>query len=240
MARAFDLLEFIAGVGGACSLRELSDGTALPPPTIHRILRTLSSSGYVVRSSDRHYALGPRLIGLGELADRQVGAVAGPALQALAHEVGESVALGVLDGDKVTYTSHVSSGHSLRIAREPGERTALHVGGAGKAVLADMNNSAVTAALQRISESGPILAEVEEIRLRGYAVDDQGYALGVRSMAMAVPGAQTPMAVEIAGPVCRVDADFIETAVPALARTVAAIADIVAGPRADHDARWIG
>ena len=39
--RAFELLELIGRAGGECSLSHLSAESPLPPPTIHRLLRTL-------------------------------------------------------------------------------------------------------------------------------------------------------------------------------------------------------
>ncbi len=74
--RAFELLELIGRAGGECSLSHLSAESPLPPPTIHRLLRTLVGIGYVRQLPNRSYALGPRLIRLGEVANRQLGAVA--------------------------------------------------------------------------------------------------------------------------------------------------------------------
>ena len=67
--RVFDILEIMATVGGSIGVSELAERAALPVPTIHRLIRTLVSRGYVRQLPTRRYALGPRLIRLGEERD---------------------------------------------------------------------------------------------------------------------------------------------------------------------------
>ena len=64
--RVFELLELITDAGGEVMLSELSSSTSLPLPTIHRLLRTMVTLGYVRQLPNRRYSLGPRLIRLGE------------------------------------------------------------------------------------------------------------------------------------------------------------------------------
>lgn len=239
--RAFDLLELIARAGGECSLSEVSAGTPLPPPTIHRLLRTLVGIGYVRQLPNRRYALGPRLIRLGEVANRQLGAVAGPVLHALVEELAESASLAVLDGDMVIYTAQVPSPHSMRTNNEVGRRVNLHNSGVGKAVLAELDDARIVRLVTQAGFPAPtpssvtslsgVFAEVEKVRARGYSVDEQEQELGVRAFAMAVPGAPTPMAVGVSGPVSRLGADFADRVVPALRRGTGVISEALIGAR---------
>src|SRR6266705_1172025 len=70
IARAFDLLETMADLGGIVGLSQLASRSGLPLPTIHRLMRTLLDLGYVRQEPSREYALGPRLVRLGENASR--------------------------------------------------------------------------------------------------------------------------------------------------------------------------
>src|SRR3954465_15792772 len=124
--RVFELLELITDAGGGVTLSELSSSTDLPLPTIHRLLRTLVSLGYIRQLPNRRYALGPRLIRLGEVANRQLGAVAGPVLQSLVDELSETASLAVLDGDMVIYTGQVLPSKLTRANNEVGKRVGLH------------------------------------------------------------------------------------------------------------------
>ena len=62
--RAFELLEIMASSGGSVALGELAARAELPQPTIHRLVRTLLTMGYVRQLENRRYALGPKLIRL--------------------------------------------------------------------------------------------------------------------------------------------------------------------------------
>ncbi|GEE02296.1 IclR family transcriptional regulator [Gordonia spumicola] len=239
--RAFELMELIGRAGGECSLTELSAESPLPPPTIHRLLRTLVGIGYVRQLPNRRYSLGPRLIRLGEVANRQLGAVAGPVLQSLVDELSETASLAVLDGDMVIYTGQVPSLHSMRTNNEIGRRVNLHNSGVGKAVLSVLDDARI---LKLVTQAGlpaatehsattlsAVFAGVEKVRADGYAVDEQEQELGVRCIAMAVPGAPTPMAIGISGPASRMDADLLKRAVPALRRATDVISEALIGAR---------
>ena len=138
LQRAFDLLERMADAGGEASLSELAATSGLPLPTIHRLIRTLVTCGYVRQNSNRRYALGPRLIRLGESASRQFGTWARPWLARLVDQVEETANLAVLDGDEVVYVAQVPSRHSMRMFTEVGRRRAAarHGRGQGDAVAA--------------------------------------------------------------------------------------------------------
>src|SRR5262245_60544438 len=88
--RAFDVLEIMATASDAISLSQLAASTGLPLPTIHRITRTLVNLGYVRQFPSRQYALGPKLIRLGESAARMIGAWSRPHLADLVRATGET------------------------------------------------------------------------------------------------------------------------------------------------------
>ena len=107
LERAFDLLERMADAGGEVGLSELSASSGLPLPTIHRLMRTLVACGYVRQQPNRRYALGPRLIRLGESSSRLLGTWARPFLARLVEETGETANMALLDGDEIVYVAQV-------------------------------------------------------------------------------------------------------------------------------------
>lgn len=231
--RVFELLELVTDAGGEVTLSELAASTELPLPTVHRLLRTLVSLGYARQLPNRRYALGPRLIRIGEAASRQFGALARPQLTGLVDALGESANMAVLDGDMVVYVAQAPSSHSMRMFTEVGRRVHLHDTGVGKAILAQLPDETVRAMVGRAGMPTPtehsigsideLLVELDRIRERGFAIDDQEQEIGVRCFSMAVPDAPTPTAVSVSGPVSRVDEAFGERAVPLLRRAVTAI-----------------
>lgn len=231
--RVFELLELVTDAGGDVTLSELASSTDLPLPTIHRLLRTLVSLGYARQLPNRRYALGPRLIRIGEGASRQFGALARPQLKSLVDSLGESANMAVLDGNMIVYVAQVPSLHSMRMFTEVGRRAHTHDTGVGKAILAQLPDDTVRGIVTRagmptptehsIGDVDALLAELDRIRKRGYAIDDQEQEIGVRCFSMAVPDAPTPTAVSVSGPISRVDEAFGERAVPLLRKAAEAI-----------------
>lgn len=226
LERAFDLLERMADAGGEVGLSELSTSSGLPLPTIHRLMRTLVACGYVRQQPNRRYALGPRLIRLGESASRLLGTWARPHLTRLVEETGETVNMALLDGDEIVYVAQVPSKHSMRMFTEVGRRVLPHSTGVGKALLADFPPQEVRALLARtgmpaatektITTPEGFLAALEDVRRQGYAIDDNEQELGVRCLAVPVPGSPTPAALSISGPAGRVTEAATERIVPVL------------------------
>jgi len=233
--RAFELLELITDAGGSAALSELAATADLPLPTIHRLLRTLVGLGYVRQLPNRRYALGPRLIRLGEGATAQLGALALPVLKKLVDQLGETANMAVLDSDQVLYIAQAPSRHSMRTFTEVGRRAHAHATGVGKAVLAQLPDDHVRRIVTRtglpavteasITGLDELLADLELIRERGWSVDEQEQELGVRCFAAAVPGAPSPTAISVSGPVSRVDEAFGERAVPLLQAAAREIAE---------------
>lgn len=236
VARVFDLLELIADAGGDVTLSELSTAADLPLPTIHRLLRTLVSLGYARQLANRRYALGPRLVRLGEIANRKFGQVAAPQLKQLVERLGETANLATIDGDRVVYISQAPSPHAMRMFTEAGRRSHLHSTSVGKAILAQMSDAEVREIIGRtgmpkdtehtIDDLDALLADLALVRERGFAIDDNEQELGVRCYAMAVPEMPVLTAVSVSGPVARVDEAFAERAVPVLREVVQEIAEL--------------
>lgn len=233
VTRVFDLLELIADAGGEVTLSELAAAADLPLPTIHRLLRTLVARGYARQLQNRRYALGPRLVRLGEVANRKFGQVAMPQLKELVERTGETANLATIDGDRVIYVSQSPSPHAMRMFTEVGRRVHLHSSGVGKAILAQMGDHEVREIVARtglpqetehtIDSIPALLKDLAATRERGYAIDDGEQELGVRCYAVAVPNMPVLTAVSVSGPVARVDEHFAGRAVPVLREIAASI-----------------
>lgn len=216
--RAFSILGLIADAGGQATLSELAERADLPMPTIHRLLRTLVNLGCARQLQDRGYALGPTLMRLGDLAGRQLGDIVRPHLRALVSELGETANIAVLDGDMMVYAAQVPSLHSMRMFTEVGRRVHPSATGVGKAVLPSIDSARIaqiihSSGMPQLTENsivdfGELTAELERIRQRGFAIDEEEQELGVRCFAVNVDGAPTPTAVSVSGPKSRLDDDF--------------------------------
>ena len=220
LQRAFGLLELVAAQRGAMSISELSVASGLAPATLHRLARTLVDLGYLRQEPSRRYALGPRLFLLAESSSTMLDSVAQPHLAHLVDEIGETANLAMLDGDQVAYVAQAPGRHSMRMFTEVGRRVLPHCTAVGKALLALSADAEVRALQARtehtITSAEELEAELQRTRERGYALDEGEQEVGVRCVAVAVPGSRTRLAMSISGPAPRMSDELLVHAVPVL------------------------
>jgi IclR family acetate operon transcriptional repressor len=122
---------------------------------------------------------------------------------------------------------------------EVGRRVNLHSTGVGKAILSSLEEKEVSAIVRRvglppqtvntITTEQSLHAALERIKASGYALDEEEQELGVRCVAVSVPGsALAPMAVSVSGPLARVTDRFVERAVPLLHTVAKQLGDDIA------------
>jgi len=224
--RAFDILETLAESGGSAGVSEISAMSGLPMPTIHRLAQTLVDRGYLRKEPSRRYSLGPRLIGLGEATSGLLGKWAIPYLSQLVDSLGETANLATLDGDLIVYAAQVPSKHSMRLFTAVGRSALPHTTAVGKALLAGVDRDEVRNLLARtgmapatehtITSPEAFEEALDRVRAQGFAMDDGEQELGVRCVAVAVPGIPTRLALSVSGPRARMSDDVVERAVPEL------------------------
>ena len=227
--RAFHLLEVLAAGGGEMSISQLADESGLPMPTIHRLLRTLVAQGYVRQQPSRRYALGPRLIWLGESAERLLAAWALPHLEKLVAELDETVNVAMLDGDRAVYVAQVPGTRPMRTFTEVGRRVHLHSTGVGKALLAALPDEQMIDLVGRIPlpantehtivDRDVLLADLRAARVDGFSVDDGEQDIGVRCVAVAMPADTVRAAISVSAPSVRLTDDMRERAARLLRRS---------------------
>lgn len=231
--RAFAILEAMAQENQEMGVTQLAEKLSLPAPTIHRSMKTLVALGYARQNVTRRYSLGSRLLYLGDSATRGMAAWAKPTLLALSNECGETVNLATLEGELIVYTAQSPSRHSMRMFTEVGRRVLPHACGVGKAIMSQLSD----AEAQKITKSTgmprftsttittwkELKADLEKIRMKGYAIDEGEQEIGVRCIAVSVPGMSTPTALSISGPQTRVDNEFIKKYKPSILRAAEAL-----------------
>lgn len=225
--RSLDLVEVVAARGGHLTIGEIAAATDVPLPTVHRLLRTLVDRGYMRQMPNRRYALGFRLVPLGATASSMVGADTEVVLGGLVDALGETANLAILSGSHAEYVAQVPSRHTMRMFTEVGRQVDLHCTGVGKALLAQLDDKRVREIVHRVglnrktehtlvTEAG-LLADLTEVRARGYALDEQEQEAGVRCVAVPVgPEPMSWMAVSVSGPVTRMTDELVARAVPLL------------------------
>jgi DNA-binding IclR family transcriptional regulator len=137
LLRGLDLLEAVTL--GPMSLAELSKTLNLNRSTVHRLASALVDRGYLKLTPREGYTLSAKLLELGYAARQQISLprVARPHLERLAELTGDTVHLGILDGNKALYLDKLPGRRRIEISSRVGERHPLCVTGLGKALLLD-------------------------------------------------------------------------------------------------------
>jgi DNA-binding IclR family transcriptional regulator len=114
---------------------------AVAPSTASRLVAMLQARGYVAREPDsRAYVVGTKLreIGLAAVRELDIRPQVHPYLEALSADTGETVQIGVLQGQTVVFLDCVEGWHSLRVTSRVGELLPAHSLATGKALLAEL------------------------------------------------------------------------------------------------------
>jgi IclR family transcriptional regulator, acetate operon repressor len=204
-------------------LSEAGEHLGVAPSTAHRLMAMLAYHGFVRQEPDsRAYRAGPALVEIGLAAVRQldIRTQARPVLEALAAALGETVHLAVLEGSDVRYLDAVESSRALRVAARTGSALAANCTASGKALLAGLPDDEVAALFggkaalpaltsRSITRRPRLLAELRDVRQRGFALNRGESEEGVASVAVAVPGPrQAPVAaLAVSAPVSRMTAE---------------------------------
>jgi IclR family transcriptional regulator, acetate operon repressor len=145
---------------------------------------------------------------------------------------GESANLAPLNGDHVVCTAHVQGLHSMRMFTEIGWRARSHSTAVGKAMLAQppaeqvVGPSGLPALTPNtIISLAALEAELARIREQGYAIDHEEHEIGVRCVAVALPGRPMSTALSVSGPSPRMTEAAIRQAVPLLSKAAIQLID---------------
>ncbi|MBI2982829.1 MAG: IclR family transcriptional regulator [Chloroflexi bacterium] len=237
--RALDLLEALASSEGEVSITSLANRTSLHVSTVHRLLTTLLRRGYVRQNPETsRYYTGAKLATLAEGRSRfnELRHRARPILRALVEQTRETSNLVVLDDVMAVYIETVPSPHVVRMFTVIGNRVPLHATGAGKALLAWLPADRRDALIERtelrahtartIVERASLRRALEEIRERGYAIDDEEFDEGVRCVAVAVGPIGAPVAaISVSAPAGRMTRQRCGELAPMLRRAASELAE---------------
>ncbi len=242
--RLFALLEVFAASDQRHSLQSLVEETALPKPTLHRMLQQLESAGLLQREGDgRHYGTGTRLRRLAEnllLNDSHYGA-RHAVLRRLVEQVGESCNITALSGSEVIYLDRVETAAPLRFYLRAGSRVPAHCSASGKVMLAQMSPAQRRRLLAQapldkytektITELDQLEREILRVRKDGYALDDEEFLPGLLCIAVLVPreGGASNLCIAIQAPIMRLGADKARQWLPALRAAASALSRIDTG-----------
>ena len=225
-ALSLRIVELLQERDGA-TLDEVAEAFDRPKSTVHDHLRTLQLYDYILQT-DGTYRIGTRFLQLGGYARSRstLFQVAESEIQRLASDTGEHANLLIEENGMGVFLFKVRGREAVRLDTYEGMRVHLHTTALGKAVLAHLPSERVEAILDErglpaptpntISDREELLSELDVVRERGYAIDDEERLEGIRCVAAPIvtDGDHVLGAVSISGPRNRLRGERFREEIP--------------------------
>ncbi len=196
--RAISILDVLASADGL-PLSEVGRRVSLPTSTLHRLVTTLEKRELVKHDAQSGlWSVGVGLFRMGSsyLRTRKLPEIGLPILRQLNASLNETVNLSLLEGREVVCVAQVESHEPVRAFFRLGARMPVHASGAGKALLAasaerQQDEWLESLDLKRFTDRtytkmAGLRADLQRTAQRGFAVDDEEHAVGMRCAAAVI------------------------------------------------------
>ncbi|MBI4493794.1 MAG: helix-turn-helix domain-containing protein [Chloroflexi bacterium] len=235
LERGLAVLRCFGAERPSLSLSELASLLGWSRTAPYRLVYTLQRLGYLVQDPQtKRYRLGPGVLELGfeYLHGLPLPELAQPYLEQLCQQTGASAHLAILDGREIVYLARAAPRRISATNLHVGSRLPAHATSLGKVLLA----SQPAEALERLLSEGPLARCTERtivdpeqlrqtldaVRAQGFAVSDQEFEAGIRSVAAPIFDTRGAIAaaINVSAPAPLLSDEFVRSvAVPAVRRT---------------------
>jgi IclR family acetate operon transcriptional repressor len=235
LERGLDILEHLAANPGGLPLAIIADSLDIPKSACHRLLVELKARGYVRQPhvlGDYVMTTKVAALGLTFLSSSGIVDIAQPLIERLAESSGELVRLSVVDDERLTWIAKAEGGRKgFRYDPDMGMNARLSCTASGHAWLMTLTDERAVELVSKqgfgeAKDYGPkapatvksLLGYLHAARVRGYAMIDEVFALGMATVAAPVRRGDRPAigVISIAGPRSRMTMERIQTLVPEL------------------------
>lgn len=225
LVKALRLMEAMAVGDGPRGVTELAQQLGYQKSNVHRILTTLLEQGYVIRfDAGPTYQLNYKMFEIGSrvVSRLRLSEVARPYLRKIVRRTGESAHVMIYHNAEVIYLDKIENNAPIRASSEPGLRAPAYCVASGKVLLAYQPDDEVRRVLRRIRSHTPatitdtdaLRAEIDAVHTRGYALNRDGWRMGVSGAAAPVLAGQghAIAALAILGPTERLTEEKLHAA----------------------------
>lgn len=198
LGKAIGLLDFVCQSDRPLRFTDLLRMTGQPRGSLHRQLRHLVTEGLLDLTAEGDYAPGLRLLGFAARAwaRNSVRKLAEQHMASLHALTGETVHFGVLRQLEIVYLDKLESRQTVRMHSQVGNAAPLYCTGIGKAALSSLEDAALDVLVGHIafeaftpstlSNPQALLADIAQIRERGFAYDLEEHQPGICCVAAAI------------------------------------------------------
>jgi len=194
-------------------ISEISDEMGMSKSTAYGLVNTLVEAGMLEQNDEnKKYRLGLKLFELGSLVEKRmdIRQEARPYCVELVKKYGQTVHLATHSQGEVLYIDKFDDPDFLIVYSQVGKKAPMSVTGVGKAMLSYLGeeyaeefvvNNLVSRTANSITTKENLFEKMQEIRSRGYAVDDEEIQMGLRCVAAPIfsKGGKVTAAISISG-----------------------------------------
>jgi IclR family transcriptional regulator, pca regulon regulatory protein len=195
--RGLNVIRAFTSAHRSMTLSEVAERTGTNRAAARRFLMTLVSEGYA-ETNGRQFQLLPKVLELGfsALASFGLTDVAQPVLDDLSDAVQESCFVVILDGPSVVYVAKSRSRRVMVATREIGGRAPAYTISSGRVLLSALPPEELERYLRTVklrsltphtvTSKQKLKVSIEETRRLGYAMVDQEFEIGLRSISVPI------------------------------------------------------
>jgi len=192
--RALDIIEVLSEESDGLGITEIAKRLQMSKSTVHRIATTLLDRGYLAKDRNGSYKIGLELIrAVGcYINSLELQTEARPYVAKITGELGLTCHLGVLDGDEVVYIEKMDVFSNVRLYSQIGVHVHAYSCSLGKCLLSNYSAEEVRHIMSNcqfvrftdktLSSIDELIADLDLVRRRGWALDDEESEIGHRCL----------------------------------------------------------
>jgi IclR family pca regulon transcriptional regulator len=198
LARGLIVIQAFTQQSPQMTISQLSIKTGLSRAAVRRCLYTLTKLGFAGAEDGSRYSLRPRMLTLSHTytTSNTLAAAAQPILERMSAALQESFSVATLDGEDIVYIARTQVNRVMAVDLHIGSRLPAYCTSMGRILLAYLPAEQLEqyfAKVNLVPHTTRTITSVEKLRLilrnirrNGYAICDQEYEVGLRSIAVPV------------------------------------------------------
>src|ERR1700742_619175 len=198
LARGLIVIQAFTQQSSQMTISQLAVKTGLSRAAVRRCLYTLTKLGFAGAEDGSRYSLRPRMLTLSHTytTSNTLSSAAQPILERMSAALRESFSVATLDGEDIVYIARTQVNRIMAVDLHIGSRLPAYCTSMGRILLAYLPNEQLEQYLARVNlapHTTRTITSVEKLRLalrnirrNGYAICDQEYEVGLRSLAVPV------------------------------------------------------
>jgi IclR family transcriptional regulator, pca regulon regulatory protein len=198
LARGLVVIQAFTQQSPQMTISQLSLKTGLSRAAVRRCLYTLTKLGFAGAEDGTRYGLRPRMLTLSNTytASNALSTSAQPILERMSATFHESFSVATLDGDDIVYIARTSISRVMSVDLHIGSRLPAYCTSMGRVLLAHLPSDQLEQYLARVvltphttrtvTTTDKLVMLLRNVRRNGYALVDQEYEVGLRSLAVPV------------------------------------------------------